>query len=705
MFIFGQSQFWATLGIVLNIIPAVVATALAIAVWPKKTQFGRAGVPVIAGLASTAVWCVALTTANNSQFLVIALEAARNLAWLWAIYRLFKGDGRHETLAPIRPVISILMTVEALHIIMGGAISGLGSRAIPFEFDVILSLATSIGGLVLVHNLYAGAQRDLRPVLRWPAIGLAVIWAFELNLYTVAYLMEAWPQQIASLRGLATLCGVSLLALGATKNPADLNLRPSRSVTFQSFSLIVIGGYFVMMVALAQWFAYFGGDFAPLVSMAFLTAAGGLALVVLPSARLRDRVRVTATKHFFQHRYDYREEWLRFTRTIGAAAGVEARPLAERVIQAVSDITESPAGLLLTPGEGGDLVLAARWNWRNIEVPAIAFPKGSLTEFERRVFVAELDEVRKGKGSRNPDLSIPAWLLREQRAWALVPLVHFERLVGLVVTARPSVARQFDWEDFDLLRVVGHQLASYLAESESQDALAEADRFDEFNRRIAFVMHDIKNLASQLSLLARNAEKHSDKKEFRDDMLVTLRNSADKLNGLLTRLSRYGNGAVDKLEEVAAHDVVTGVVDRYASQANVILSACEALVVVASRHSLEQVLVHLIQNAIDSSSSDAPIFISLRGEGLMAIFEIQDGGCGMSAEFVRTRLFKPFDSTKAGGFGIGAYEARELVRAMRGRIDVESHEGLGSRFIIRIPRVANAAHGTLASIGYRKATA
>ena len=198
-------------------------------------------------------------------------------------------------------------------------------------------------------------------------------------------------------------------------------------------------------------------------------------------------------------------------------------------------------------------------------------------------------------------------------------------------------------------------------------------------------MHDIKNLASQLSLLARNAELHAEKKAFRDDMLVTLRNSADKLNALLARLSRYGNGAVDRLETVSAAEVVRTVKARFAGQPGVLIGECQPLDITANAHSLEQVLVHLVQNGIDASENGSPVFLSLTSDGLNARFEIVDSGCGMSPDFVRTRLFKPFVSTKSGGFGIGAFEARELVRAMRGRLEVESREGLGSRFIVRIP--------------------
>jgi putative PEP-CTERM system histidine kinase len=305
--------------------------------------------------------------------------------------------------------------------------------------------------------------------------------------------------------------------------------------------------------------------------------------------------------------------------------------------------------------------------------------------FECENFIVHMDNLRAGGDTRGEGKMVPEWLRREPRAWVLVPLIHYERLVGLVVLARPPVARQLDWEDFDLLRVVGQQVASYLAENAGQEALAEASRFDDFHRRIAFVMHDIKNLASQLSLLARNAELHADKPAFRDDMLVTLRNSADKLNALLARLSRYGGGAIDKLDRVPAKEVAQAVIQRFRAGHPVVLGDCIESAVIANREALEQVLVHLIQNAIDASAANRPVLLNIVAGRVHARFEVIDSGCGMSPEFVRTKLFKPFISSKPAGFGIGAFEARELVFAMRGRLEVESREGLGSRFTIRLP--------------------
>jgi putative PEP-CTERM system histidine kinase len=689
------ADLWSVLALLLHVTAAIGAATLSIWLRPRADRLGAAGYAAVVALLVTALWSLAEAVELRGNLAASILESARNVVWLFVVYRFFAGDGRHDSLAPIRPVLCALIFVELLLFGLDMSLAQLpfDHRAgeIALGLGITLRLLVTVGALVLVHNLYGGASTDARLALRWPAAALATVWIFDLNLYTVAYLAESWPREIAAIRGLATIALVSLFAVGVSHGREALRLRPSRAVTFQTFSLLLIGVYLVGMVLIAQWLAYMGGDLARLIELCFLTMASAVALLVLPSRRLRGWLRVVVTKHMFQHRYDYREEWLRLTRTIGNT-GPEAPPLGERVVQALADVTGSPAGFLLACEEGEDPVPAAHWNWVAIDGLAKLAPE--LAAFlARDNFIVELDDMRTDHTPALPGASSLGWLLEEPQAWTLVPLVHYDRLVGAVVLARPLHARKLDWEDFDLLRVIGQQLASYLAENATQEALAEASRFDEFHRRIAFVMHDIKNLASQFSLLARNAELHAEKKAFRDDMLLTLRNSSEKLNTLIARLSRYGSG-VERIEPVAADDVVRAVVDRFRGSAQVRLTQCEMLQARADRHSLEQVLVHLVQNAIDASAPDSPVFLALVAEREHARFEVVDSGTGMSPEFVRTRLFKPFVSTKNGGFGIGAFEARELVRAMRGSLDVESREGQGSRFVVRLP---------LASIGHRPA--
>ncbi|MCH7628388.1 MULTISPECIES: XrtA/PEP-CTERM system histidine kinase PrsK [Novosphingobium] len=683
--------------------------AMLLAVWLADRR--RRGKPAsrsqIAALGLNALWSLFAAGIGQEYLVTQAAEVLRNLAWLGVVYALFARDGRHTSVGPVRPVLIVLALLELFQpglLLLNVRFSGIpAAQSMIFQMSVMFRLLLVTGGLVLVHNLYVGALSVQRAAVRWTCAALAVLWGYDLNYFTIAYLGNQIPAEMAALRGLASLFAVLLLFVGALRGQSMLRFSPSRTVAFQSLSLLVIGGYMMAMVAAAQSLSWLGGNVGQLAQLGFAFATTIVVVALVPSRRLRGYLNVLLAKHFFQHRYDYRAEWLRFTRTIGRG-GAGATPLHDRVVQAVADITDSARGLLLVPGEHGELVLAARWQWPTIEVPAEAMTASSAAFFERRGFIVDCDEIRAGIDHEGETALMPRWLVEDESVWALVPLLHFDRLVGLVVLGHPPLPRKLDWEDFDLLRVVGQQLASYLAEHGGQMALLEASRFDEFNRRIAFVMHDIKNLASQLALLSRNAERHADNPEFRKDMLVTLRSAADKLNALLARLSRYGTGNVERLEEIDAADVIRAIAARYDAMqgqgiaglqtvdvSRVYVTDAQPCKVLANRETLEQVLLHLVQNAVDASPPGMAVFLQTRSESLWGYVEVIDTGCGMSADFVRNRLFKPFVSTKQGGFGIGAFEARELVTAMRGRLDVESREGLGSRFTVRLPLAATAS--------------
>ena len=199
-----------------------------------------------------------------------------------------------------------------------------------------------------------------------------------------------------------------------------------------------------------------------------------------------------------------------------------------------------PADVLLVERHGVHVTDARSWNWQPLirPMPTCRIRCDSGQQSSATAGSSSSTRFatagRKTTGGRDPCL-----LLRDESAWAAMPLIHHERLVGLVLLAAPEYRRPLDWEDFDLLRTAGRQAASSLAEAQGQEALAKAQRFDEFNRRFAFILHDIKNLVSQLSLLARNAERHADNPEFRADMIATLQSSVGKMNDLLARLAPH----------------------------------------------------------------------------------------------------------------------------------------------------------------------
>ncbi|MES2492286.1 MAG: XrtA/PEP-CTERM system histidine kinase PrsK [Pseudomonadota bacterium] len=686
-------QGWLLLAEISHLLGACAAVTLAAWVAGRRGAVGSVGTTMVIALGLSAVWALAVAAAGVDSPAAHIGESVRNLSWLVVIYSLFSTDNRHTLVRPIRPVMLSLAAIELFQVLQIILVRDLHltdtSRDALFHMTVMFRLMMSIGGLVLLHNLYGGASQQTRAVLRWSTAALALLWLYDLNLYTVAYMTGGWPLELASLRGIVLVAALLALLPALGRRRAQLRFSPSRAVAFEFASLLGIGLYLIGMVLLGRWLSYIGGEFARLFQFGFLIAGIVAALLVLPSKRLRSWLKVTLVKHLFQHRYDYRAEWLRFNKTIGGGgehhSGATGAPLEQRAIQSACDITDSPAGLLLVPGENDDLTLAARWQWPTAEVPSAAIGSAGIRFFEAHGHIVDLDAVRSGIDHQGEYAAVPDWLRAEPHAWAMVPLLHYDRLVGVVVLGRPAVTRKLDWEDFDLLRVVGQQLASYLAEHAGQDALAEAARFDEFNRRIAFVMHDIKNLASQFSLLARNTEHHAENPAFRADMIVTLRSSAEKLNLLIARLSRYGKGAGDGAADFDVAELVRLVAGQFANGHRVIVSECQQAVVYANRDALEQALLHLVQNGIDASSPDDPVFLTLTHDAVSARIDVVDSGTGMSPEFIRTRLFKPFVSSKPGGFGIGACEARELVRAMGGRLEVESAEGFGTRFTIRLP--------------------
>lgn len=672
-----------------HLLAAALHGALAIWILQKPYLRQAAHKAMVFALVLVAAWALVCSIEGPLSLLANFMETLRNGGLLFFMYILLRSD--EENNQP--PTVNILYAVMGGTLLLQGAVDalavGMVSRAAQYDFLFftanILRMIFAVGALVLVHNLYSVASPQARMAIRLPMSGLAVMWFFDLNLYTIAYLTNVPSVELLAMRGVITLFLMPLFAL-AVRGQNTLKVQLSRSVAFHSFSLVAIGFYLVLMVIAVQLLSFFAGQYAELTQVSFIFGTSLAALVLLPSNSFRAWFKVKIAKHFFQHRYDYRGEWMRFADTIGQTEGEEIS-FHRRVIKAVADITDSRSGLLLTPENGGHMSLQEHWNWPTAQVPALAINGSAARYFEQTGYIVELDKMRDPNAEYETvkDFVAP-WLVDEGQAWIIVPLIHYAQLAGLLVLGRPAINRALDWEDLDMLRVAGRQAASYLAEESGQHALAEAQQFEDFNRRFAFVMHDIKNTVSQLSVMSRNAQKHIEKPEFRADMLDTLQNAVDKLNETLSRLSNYRKGADSDIAPIDLPDLAKQIVVQKSPSHPVNMLGPDALTLLGDRESLEQVLLHLVQNAIDATPNDADaIIIQWYRKADTGYIEIADQGTGMSADFVRNKLFKPFSSQKAGGFGIGAFEAKALVIAMGGMLEVESIENVGTRMIISLP--------------------
>jgi putative PEP-CTERM system histidine kinase len=237
-----------------------------------------------------------------------------------------------------------------------------------------------------------------------------------------------------------------------------------------------------------------------------------------------------------------------------------------------------------------------------------------------------------------------------------------------------------------LLRVAGSQVASTLAQAADAQRLAETRQFEGFSRLTAFLMHDLKNVAAQQSLLLQNAERHKHNPAFVEDMLTTVANSVRRISRLLEQLR--GDTATGVRGNVRLATVIDKALGECLAQSPKpeYQPAAEDLWVRADAEQLATVLGHVIRNAQDAAQAGGRVTLrATRAAGSVAI-EIEDDGAGMDEEFIRNRLFKPFFTTKSSkGMGIGAYQAREYVRSMGGAISVSSTPGQGTVFAIRLP--------------------
>ncbi len=618
------------------------------------------------------------------------LEVLRALVWAVCLLKLlnpgggwqalFSGRGRGWTWG-LLSMSAVLLTLMGLPFAVGEPLVD----ALGVDARILVHILMAVVGLVLVEQLFRNTRPDRRWAIKYLCFGVGGLFAYDFFLYSDALLFKRLDLNLWEARGLINALVVPLIAVSAARNPEwSLDVFVSRRMVFHTAAVVGTGLYLLAMAAGGVYIRLYGGAWGNVAQAVFLFGAGLVLVVLLFSGQMQARLRVFLNKHFFNYRYDYREEWLRFIRTL--SAGEPGVPLRERAIEAVANIMDSPGGALWWRREPGYFEVIAHWNM--VEVGKANEPAdGVLARFlAEREWVVDLSE-HDSKPEIYADLPLPAWLRELERAWLVVPLMHHDGLYGFILLARPRAPRTCNWEDNDLLKTAGRQAASYIAQLEAADALVNARQFEAFNRLSAFLIHDLKNVVAQLSLVVSNAAKHRENPAFVDDAFKTVEHAASKMSRMLTQL-RSGGAATRHFARVDLGKLLNEVAAAHAFARPVPVLKCaeSPLLVTVERERLADVLGHVVQNAQEATPAAGRLEIILQRQDEMAVIEVVDTGCGMDAEFIRDRLFRPFDSTKGrAGMGIGAYETREFVREMGGQLDVESEPGAGTTFRIRLP--------------------
>ena len=629
-------------------------------------------------------WVFAIT--QQAQFLkILAIaDVVRIAAWYCFFLSLIVGRGGARELTQLRGLIFI-----AVALVLTGLLAQtdlalqwnlFGSAA---RLALLDTLGMAVFALVLLETLLRNLPADFRWNVKPLFLGLVVAFSFDVFLYSEALLFNRIDADAMSVRGIVHALAIIPIAVTASRNGEwRLPISLSRRVVFHSTALLASGIYLLFMAAAGYYVRYFGGEWGRAFQIALVF--GGLLLLgaLIISGAVRAKLKVLVSKHFFSYRYDYREEWLRFTHTLSACDDEVA--LGQQIIRGLADMVESPGGALWLRGaSSGRYAQSARWNMPASS--AVDEADSAIANFLKNSgWVINLQEYRSFPG-RYSELSIPTWLGEVQNAWLIVPLFSSEALIGFVVLATPRTTVDVNWEVNDLLKTAGRQAASFLQRMEASEALLEVRKFDAFNRMSAFVVHDLKNIIAQLSLMLKNASRHKDNPEFQQDMLMTVSNSVDRMKQLMMQL-REVTTPVDAPRGVDLAEMIRRIHRAKAGQQPIPELDLKAGVMARGHPDrIERVIGHLVQNAIDATARDGRVWVKLGQEDNQAVIEVGNTGHGMSAEFVRDSLFKPFQSTKRTGMGIGAYESQQYVHELGGRILVESTVTVGTRFGFSYP--------------------
>ena len=675
---------------------AAVAFALLLLIALTRWRARVSGSWLTAALLLQVAWALVVAhipplPVSNIRTLML-FELLRDTAWLVVLARCLARDdaGRRRAAMVFAGALGVgwlaWFGAQALF-------SGLIEATWLIRVRMWAGLLLPILGLVLVEQVARNVRVGRGWHLKYLWLAIGGLFTYDLCLWSVSLLNGAIDPTLWGARGIvnALICGV--LAVAVSRMPAwNSAAFLSPQLMFFNTTLVGAGVYILAMAAASALIRAYGGPSGATLQTVFGAAAAIVLAVALFSEQTRAWIRVTLSKHLFPYQHDFRAEWLRLTRALSENSEM---PLRERVARVMASFVHSPASglwLLESDGQyapaGGDLATPSR-------------PRAEHTEFfealRKSEWICDLKQIRvEGPGDRPRP---PDWLLNDPKAWLLVPLVCEESLIGFVVIGEPLASMHIGWEQLDLLRASGRQVASYLAFEQTAQRLAEVGQFEAFNRISAFLMHDLRHLIAQQALVVENAVRHRHNPAFIDDAIVTIEHSVKRMTRLMEQLRSARIAEAPRRVELA--EICSEAVERCRSREPVPqLGAVERPVEsLASRERLLHAFEHVLRNAQDATPAGGSVTVNLRRESQRAILEVVDTGAGMNAEFIRNRLFRPFDTTKGDrGMGIGAYEVREFVRKCHGDVQVISTPGQGTRFVISLPLAPAAGPATTAAV-------
>ena len=551
-----------------------------------------------------------------------------------------------------------------------------------YEYLFLLFVLLNLWVLVLLEQLYRSADLQVRWAI-WPlVIALASMAIFDFVLYAQATMVEGIDFDFWFSRGFISTMMMPLLLVTTRRiNNGAVRVFVSRNVVFYSSILMIAGLYLLMMAFAGYVINYIGGEWGTVISIVFLILGGVVLAVLLITESLRRKLKVFIAKNFFANKYEYRDEWLNLIETLETTSAESHYQMATRIMMSKLDldggaIVKRVTDLQFKAEYAEGLELEDEFNQQLVLLSQYCQSQG---------WIVDIQEYVNSPGLY-PELSLDVELWLEKKIALVVPIFIGRAFYGMFILSGHEDVKPLNWEDRDLMFAISKQLGNFLSLHEANDKLAESKQFDAFNRMSAFLVHDLKNVQAQLTLITTNAQKHRNNPAFIDDVFETVESATERLNKVLHQL-RNKQLVQSKSKVVDIAELLDKVVQQCnVREPQVTVEQSQACQMPLDGETFFSILNHLIQNAQEATKSDGWVKVSLVADDKQAKVTIRDNGTGMSAEFINKRLFKPFDTTKGNaGMGIGVFEARQFMHSIAGKIDVASEEGRGTEFCLTLP--------------------
>lgn len=660
----------------------VLLTTILLSVW----RFGDVARPLALATGISALWAAVWVTHypvdNPDDGLSTLTEIARALAWLLAVITMLRVAVGSNLAGQIRSRYGIFVAIVAALPI--GFFLYVADEPAWVSLWICAGFLVSLLIILATEQLYRNAPFEARTGITYISIGIAGIFLYDLILYSVIIAGGTVAPDYWSARGYISVLLATPLVLGiwrrSRKQPGG---QMPRQIVFYTFGIVTIATYTLIVVLGHRYVQSRGGSWSGVGGILIIVAAAVAALVLIASASARARVRVFLMKTFLQFKYDYRKEWLRFISTLSKSGMADA---GETAVRAVAQIVNSPGGVVwIQELSSNSYFSVGSWRCEDSNTAPIS-ASSSLVKFLReRQWVIDFEEMKRYP-DRYEELPLDELKYGDGDWWLVVPLFLGKRLYGFIILLKPRVVPSLNFEDHDLLRTVGSHVGMHINQAESDKRMAESRQFGAYNRLTAFLMHDLNNLIAQQSLVVKNAERFRSNPKFVDDAIDTIAHSVSRMKRLMEQLNKGSEEAMQQPTDLK--DALQRAISRCTARLPAPTTDIDEqpVLLVADPERLTTVFEHIIRNAQDATDQSGQIRVAVAVQNGEAVVSIKDTGLGMSSDFIRERLFRPFDSTKGSqSMGIGAYQARDYVRMLDGHIEVYSVVGVGTEFSIRLP--------------------